>query len=158
VVDSLKKILIFLLAVFYLFLSTGVTLLETHCLCSNSTNVSLFVESDTCHDVVSNHSCCSNEKEDASSEPAEHFKHSCGCDSPIVTYLKLTDHFSEDSKFEYTFVKQLCFDQSYEELSFIPIVLSEKTPTYQNYSSPENHFFGRFLINFINQRKIATLV
>lgn len=156
--DSIKKILIFLLAVFYLFLSTGVTLLETHCLCSNSTNVSLFVESDTFYDAVAVHSCCSNEEETASSEPVEHFMHSCGCGLPIVTYLKLTDHFSEDSTFEYTLVKQLCFDESYDLLSFSPPVLSEKTLTYQNYSSPENHFFGRYLLNFINQRKIGTLV
>jgi hypothetical protein len=157
-VESIKKILFFLLAVYYLFLSTGVTLLETHCLCSNSTNVSLFVESDSCHDIVSSHSCCSNEKESAVSEPIDQFKHSCGCDSPIVTYLKLTDHFGEDSNFEYTFVKQLYFDQSFELLSFSPKVLSEKTNTYQNYLSPENHLSGRELINFIHQRKIAPLV
>jgi len=157
-VESIKKILFFLLAVYYLFLSTGVTLLETHCLCSNSTNVSLFVESDTCNDAVSSHSCCSNEEESSVSEPIDQFQHSCGCDSPIVTYLKLTDHFGEDSSFEYTFVKQLCFDQSFDLLTLSHIVLSKEIRSYQNYSSPGNHLYGRDLLNFINQRKIAPLV
>lgn len=156
--DSVKKILFFLFAVYYLFLSTGIILLETHCRCSNSTNVSLFVESKNCHEVVSSHSCCSDEGKVFDKEPVNRIRHSCGCDSPIVTLLKLTDHFAEDSKLEYTFVTTLSIDQSFELLAFIPEVLSAKPDAYPYYSPPENSFFGRNLLNFISQRKIALLV
>ena len=148
-----KRILTFIFTVFYLFLSTGVTLLETHCVCSDSTSISLYTTSESCNEIISDHTCC-----DGENTCTEYFvgneTHSCGCNEPIVTYLKLTNHFGEDSVLEYPIVQKLCVVYSPETVSF-RVIISPESSVYPDYLPPENPLFGRFLITFLSQRKIA---
>lgn len=155
--DSIKKISLFLLTVFYLFLSTGVTLLKTHCLCSGSIRISLYTEAESCNDAVSDHTCCGEENlSESSNDSSEH--HSCGCEAPVVTYLKLTNHFGEDSELEYPLAKQLILMYFPEVESLQTVAFSPEPTVYPENSPPENPLFGRNLINFLHQRKIALFV
>lgn len=151
---SWNKILLFVTAIVYLFLSTGVTLLQTHCLCSDSTRISLYAASESCDTENSDHGCCEEEKNHQES-PVNQKHPFCGCDEPIVTYLKLTNHLDKGSNFEYPIGKQLSLVQC-SESKLLQIINSTSLPiVYPEYSPPENPLYGRFLISFLHQRKIA---
>ena len=152
--ESLKKILLFFIAGLYLFLSTGVILLQTHCLCSDSTRISLYADSESCEEMVSDHGCC--ECENSCNDPNTSPKHdSCGCDKPIVTYLKLTNHLADGSNLEYSINKPLFLVHYKEASSLKPVVFSLGSTGYPDYSPPENTHYGRYLITLLHQRKIA---
>lgn len=152
--NPFRKILVFVIAVVYLFLSTGITLLKTHCLCSGSTRISLYVDSESCEEIVSDHGCCEQEKHCDDSAAGEQ-NHSCGCDEPIVTYLKLTSHLADGSNLEYPNNKPL-FLVHYKEASILkPVVFSIGSTGYPEYSPPENTPYGRYLITLLHQLKIA---
>lgn len=155
--DSIKKISLLLLTVFYLFLSTGVTLLKTHCVCSDSTRISLYTEAESCNEALREHTCCADVVTCESCDPS-HEHHTCGCDSPIVTYLKLTDHFGEDSELQYPLAKQLVLICFPEVESLQTVAFSPEPTVYPENSPPENPLYGRNLINFLHQRKIALFV
>lgn len=153
-VKTFRKILVIGFSVVYFFLSTGFMLFQTHCECLGRTSVSLFVASDSCNEVNPEHDCCSLDSKCEHCQ-SDKIHHSCGCDSPVVSYLKLSDHFGEDSDFEYPLAKII----SLLNISVIETVvelLPEKSPVhFTSYSPPENQRAGRLLINFLNQRKIA---
>lgn len=152
--ESLKKILVFLIAGFYLFLSTGVTLLQTHCLCSDSTSISLYAASESCTERISDHDSCEENSNCADSSTASGHD-DCGCDAPVVTYLKLTNHLGDGSNLEYPLEKHLSLIPC-SEIEFLRINVLPSLPiVYPDYSPPENPLYGRYLISFLNQRKIA---
>jgi len=153
-VDKLKKILLFLSAVVYLFLSTGVTLLKTHCLCSDSTSISFYSNSESCHESISDHSCCEEDipLENPGTGPIDH---DCGCDEPMVTYLKLTHHLGDGSYLQYPGANKISLIHCSTSLLIEVINTSSKTDLYPDYLPPENSLYGRSLITFLNQRKIA---
>lgn len=153
--NSLRQILFILLAVVYLFLSTGVVLFKTHCVCTGNNSVSLFAASESCNDIISDHNCCGDEKTTCENCQKDHQPHSCGCDEPIVTFLKLTDHFNEGSDLEYPFSKQLTLICFFDTESIQVVDTSISIEVFPYYSPPQKVLFGRFLINFLNQRKIA---
>ena len=155
-VESLKKILLFLIAVIYLFLSTGVTMLQTHCLCSDSTSISFYSASGSCNESVSDHSCCEDEIYHNSIYTG-HKVHDCGCDKPIVTYLKLTNHLDDNSELQYTAGKTLSLSQCMVTTLHKVINTAPDPIKYPDYSPPENSLYGRSLIAFLNQRKIALI-
>ena len=152
--NPIKKILLFVIAVVYLFLSTGVTLLQTHCLCSDSTRISLYAASESCNEIISDDGYCDEENK-CQDIPTGHKDHSCGCDEPIVTYLKLTNHPDEGSNLEYSIGQQLTLVHFREALTLQLSVFSTGSTIYPDYYPPEDPLFGRFLIAFLNQRKIA---
>lgn len=155
-VDKLKSILVFLIAVIYLLLSTGVALLETHCLCSDSKIISLNSTSDPCDESISDHNCCG--EEDQHKDVCQPEKsHDCGCEEPVVTYLKLTNHLGESSHLQYPNAKNLGLVNKVETTLLKLIDLSSETAAFPDYLPPENALFGRYLITFLNQRKIALL-
>ena len=143
-------------SVLYFFLSTGVMLFQTNCECLGQTNVSLFVASEMCDETISEHNCCSSESENKHGQP-DKTDHSCGCDSPIISYLKLTNHLDKDSNFEYPMARiigllNIAVSETVEQL------LPEKSVVhFTYYAPPENKKVGRDLINFIHQSKIAPL-
>jgi len=153
-VKTFRKILVIGFGVVYFILSTGFMLFQTHCECLGQTNISLFVAADTCDEVKAEHDCCSVESKCEHCQ-SENKLHSCGCDSPVVSYLKLAKHLGEDSNFEYLHAKMfsllnISIIETFEEL------LPEKSLVHRTYySPPENKKAGRILINFLNQRKIA---
>lgn len=148
--------MVLIVTVLYFFLSTGVNLFRTHCECSGSTSISLFADSESNCDVTSEDSCCSDKKSCEAGEPGSEYKF-CECDSPLVTYLKLTDHFGEDSNLEYPFAKQLFLVHFSEAEPIRDFILSETPKIYSFYTPPQHTLYGRFLLNYINQRKIALL-
>lgn len=151
-----RQILVLLLAVFYLFLSTGVMLFQTHCECSDSTSISLYAEPEVCvDDVAADASCCSHPESSKKNDDSP--CNSCGCDTLTATYLKLTDHSGADSGLEYPFAKQLFLVYFSEAIPSRIIDTSNSPEVFPDYSPPQNYPSGRFLINFISQRKIALL-
>ena len=156
-VNYFRQILVFLLAVFYLFLSTGVVLFQTHCACSDSTSISMYTEPEVCIDnVVAVGSCCSQTESGDNTDDIQTCK-SCNCDTPTITYLKLTDHSGADSGLEYPFAQQL-FLVNFPEAVLCQIIDTSNSPkVFPDYSPPQNYPHGRFLLNFINQRKIDLL-
>lgn len=155
-VDKLKRILVFLIAVIYLFLSTGVALLETHCLCSDSKSISLNSASEPCYESISGHSCCGDENQHINVNSAQK-NHDCGCEKPVVTYLKLTSHLVDGSYGPYSNGKSLSLVCKVETALLKMMETSSETIAYPEYLPPENTLYGRNLITFLNQRKIALL-
>jgi hypothetical protein len=153
-VKTINKILVLVFSVLYLFLSTGVMLFQTHCECLGSASVSLFVAADSCDDAISEDDCCSTRSNCINSQTEEKL-HSCGCESPVVSYLKLSEHFDEGSNFEYPLAKIINM-LNVAVIETVEQILPEKSPiNFTHYSRPENKKAGRNLINFLNQRKIA---
>ena len=156
-VDNLKRILVFLIAVIYLFLSTGVALLETHCVCSDSKSISLNSPSEPCYESIADHNCCGEEDQHLNLYSPEE-NHNCGCEEPVVTYLKLTNHLGDSSHLQHQNGKSLSLMIKAETALLKMMDLSSETVTFPDYLPPENTFYGRYLITFLNQRKIALLV
>ena len=152
--ESLKKILLIFIAGLYLFLSTGVTLLQTHCLCSDSTRISIYADSDSCMETVTGQDCCEHESP-MNDNQADHKHPFCGCDEPIVTYLKLANHLGDGSALEYPTGKLMCLDHFPQEKLLQKIIFLPEPIKYSDYSPPENPRYGRDLITFLSQRKIA---
>jgi hypothetical protein len=150
----MKKILLFFIAGLYLFLSTGVTLLQTHCLCSDSTRISLYADSESCMEAVAGQDCCEQDSQ-CSDNQTDHEHPFCGCEEPIVTYLKLSNHLGDGSALEYPTGKLICLDHLPKEKLLQKIVFLPEPIKYSEYSPPENERYGRVLITFLSQRKIA---
>lgn len=141
----------------YLFLSTGVMLFQTHCECLGSTSVSLFVAADSCIDVITDDDCCSTESNCNDSQLGT-INHSCGCESPVLSYLKLAEHFDEGSSIEYPLAKIIGL-LNVAVIETVEEILPEKSLFhFTYYTPPNNKKVGRDLINFIHQSKIAPLV
>lgn len=141
----------------YLFLSTGVMLFQTHCECLGSTSVSLFVAADSCIDAVTEDDCCSIESNCNDSQLGT-INHSCGCESPVLSYLKLAEHFDEGSSIEYPLAKIIGL-LNVAVIETVEEILPEKSLVhFTYYTPPNNKKVGRDLINFIHQSKIAPLV
>lgn len=146
---SFRKIVLTVFAVFYLFLTTGITLFKTQCSCTGNSSVSLFAAEKVCDMPEESDSCCGG----GESSTASH--DDCGCNTPTVNYLKLTDHFGEASGLKYPMPKLLLVIHPVETETF-KLFVPESGPIFlPDYSPPENNFFGRYLVNFLNQRKIA---
>lgn len=152
--ESLKKILVFFIAGLYLFLSTGVTLLQTHCLCSDSTRISLYADPESCLETSPGQDCCEHGSQ-CDDNQADHKHPFCGCEKPIVTYLKLTNPLNDGSALEYPIGKLICLDQFPHEKFLQKVILLPEPIKYSDYSPPENPRYGRYLISFLSQRKIA---
>ncbi|MBC8004945.1 MAG: hypothetical protein H7X84_05690 [Verrucomicrobia bacterium] len=155
-VDKLKSILVFVIAVIYLFLSTGVALLETHCLCSDSKSITLNSASEPCYESIFDHNCCGEEDQLKDVYQPEN-SHDCGCEEPQVTYLKLTSHLGDSSTLQQSNGKYLNFVSRIETALLKRMDSSTETVAYPDYLTPEDPLYGRFLITFLNQRKIALL-
>jgi len=155
-VKTINKILVLVFSVLYLFLSTGVMLFQTHCECLGSTSVSLFVAADSCSDAITENDCCSTES-NCNDSQLEQINHSCGCESPVVSYLKLTEHFDEGSNFEYPLAKIISL-LNVAVIETVEEILPERSVAhFTYYTPPNNKKVGRDLIHFIHQSKTAPL-
>ena len=79
----------------------------------------------------------------------------CHCHEPLLTFIKLGDYFDDHTSVvmdQNTFVYISYFEVKDELLTSIS---GEKRLENPHYSPPENHYSGRFLVNFLSQRKIA---
>lgn len=122
-------------------------------MCIDKTNISFNAISAVENNSLSDQHCCEehlpspeNNKE---TNPSD-----CGCDIATVTYLKLVNHPGSETKLEYPVGKTLCI--AYVPASIILLLenAAAEVKTLPPYSPPEKPY-GRILISFLNQRKIA---
>lgn len=128
-------------------------MVKTNCLCSDSTKLSLYDISDAKDNILADQNCC---EKDLPSEDNSRENHSadCGCDSPTVTYIKLNSHHGSDTNLEYPSGKIIGLVEKAEVIILTLEHPSVTEETYPYYLPPEKPY-GRILISFLNQRKIA---
>lgn len=153
-VRTLRKIVVIGLSVLFLFLSTGVMLYQTHCECLGSSKVSLFAAHELSNHTTAEDNCCSTE-----SKPANYhldiIQQACGCDLPVLIYLKLSGHLGEDSTLEYSLAKIINL-QNVAVTETVEQLLPEKSFLhFTYYTPPDTKKVGRTLVNFLKQYKIA---
>jgi len=153
-VRTFRKIVGILLSVLFFFLSTGVTLYQTHCECLGISKVSLFAAYELSEHATTEADCCYTEPILASNQ-TDQIQQSCGCDLPVLIYLKLSSHLGEDSNREYSLAKLIIL-QNAAVIETVEQLLPEKQfARYTNYTPPDTKKVGRTLVNFLNQYKIA---
>jgi len=152
-VESIKKIGYILIALVYLFLSTGIALVKSNCLCSDNTIISFYDISDSEGEIHSGENCCEETHPKDEKKKGSEYS-SCGCATPTVTYLKLSNHPGSETKLEYPVGKILFIVYSSAEILLNIENLSSDIEQYPIYSPPEKPY-GRILISLLNQRKIA---
>lgn len=151
--ESFKKIGYLLIALVYLFLSTGVALVKTNCVCADLTNVSIYDLSDAQDEIFADQHCC-EETLPAGDNEKHNELNDCGCDIPVVTYFKLTHHAGSDTKLEYPTGKTICLVYTSDAIILDLENVSTEKEIVPYYPPPKKPY-GRILISFINQRKIA---
>jgi hypothetical protein len=151
-VKTFRKILFIGFSFIYLFLSTGVILFQTHCNCSGQTNVSMYASQSPCEPESSDNGCC--EEQTSCCSIPEKQESSCGCNVPEITFLKLTDHFAKDVNPTLSATNFICLLAGFANETFEEPNL-QKSTDHVWHSPPDTKISGRFLINFIHQRKIA---
>jgi len=152
-VESIKKIGYILIALVYLFLSTGIALVKSNCLCSDNTIISFYDISDSEAEILSGENFCEETHPNDEKKNVSDYS-SCGCATPTVTYLKLSNHPGSETKLEYPVGKILFIVYSSAEILLNIENLSSDIQKYPIYSPPEKPY-GRILISLLNQRKIA---
>lgn len=151
---TLRKIVVVGLSVLFLFLSTGVMLYQTHCECLGSSKVSLFAASQLSDYTTTEDDCCSTESKPANFQ-LDIIQQACGCDLPVLIYLKLSRHLGEDSTLEYSLAK-ITGLQNVAVVETVEQLLPEKSFVhFTYYTPPDTKKVGRTLVNFLKQYKIA---
>ena len=146
--ESIKKIGYILIALVYLFLSTGIVLVKTNCLCSDITNISINKISDTEDEIHAHQNCCTSENIKDHEHPL------CGCDIPEIAFLNLTHQPGSNIKLEYPVWKTFSIVNIFHEISHPIKNDSAEIEIIPAYPPPEKPS-GRILISLLNQRKIA---
>ena len=151
---TFRKIVVIGLSVLFLFLSTGVMLYQTHCECLGSSKVSLFAAHELSDHTTAEDNCCSTESKPANYQ-LDAIQQACGCDLPVLIYLKLSRHLGEDSTLEYSLAKIINL-QNIAVIETVEQLLPEKLFVhFTNYAPPHTKKVGRTLVNFLKQYKIA---
>jgi len=129
-------------------------LYQTHCECFGISEVSLFASSKLSDQINTENSCCSTESKNANHKQ-NIIQESCGCDLPVLIYLKLSSHLNEDSILEYPLAKIISL-QNVDVIETVEQLLPGKLFIhFTNYAPPDTKKVGRTLVNFLNQYKIA---
>lgn len=129
-------------------------LYQTHCECLGSSKVSLFAAHDLSDHATTEYDCCSTESKSANYQP-DILKQSCGCDLPVLIYLKLSSHLAGNSILEYTLAKIISL-QNVAVIETVEQLLPEQLFVhFTYYAPPDTKKVGRTLVNFLNQYKIA---
>lgn len=131
-------------------------LYQTHCECLEISKVSLFAASKQNDQTNAEDCCCSMESKSANFR--QHLiQQSCGCDAPVLVYLKLASHLGEDSILEYPLAKIISL-QNVAVIETVDQLLPEKLFVhFTYYAPPDNRKVGRTLVNFLKQYKIALI-
>lgn len=95
-----KQIAVFVLAVVFLFTSTGLVIYQIDCVCKGEQEISMYVSPETCADEFHNHhthdfQSIENENESPDCHDCSDHMDECGCASPEVKYLRLVNQFTE---------------------------------------------------------------
>jgi len=139
--------------------STGILVYKTHCSCTGTEQVGIYLKPETCETEIHTHNNHDEfGKENESTENCCHEcspqNHDCGCASPEVRLFKLTNHLTQD---------EISFDRA-PNLKVTDIILTaifcfsestDNTETDSSYTYPPPNLKSSkdFLIR-INQLKI----
>lgn len=96
-----KYIPVYFFMMIFLLSSTGVVVFHTHCNCTGTDQVSLYVSPETCEDNFHRHHTHNAEGNEIPTgkhechECSNHL-HNCGCDSPQVKFFKLKNQLIDE--------------------------------------------------------------
>jgi hypothetical protein len=89
------------LAMIFIISTSGILIYKTHCLCTGSEQVGIYVKPDTCDEDFHVHH--THDAEGHENETCENLCHECsptcndcGCDSPEIRFFKLTNDATQD--------------------------------------------------------------
>ena len=149
--------------------TTGIVIFKSHCLCSNSQNVSLYVKPETCEDDFhkkhateeSNSGCCDvhhhhhETAEHQCSDCSDHMD-GCGCAYINVNVVKLKDQFNEEIRFSISTPVVLTIFEN--DLSYLLNSFSDSEEQEEHYIDPPPKIASSldFLIQ-IHQLKIPSI-
>lgn len=98
---AFKIILAIIVGSIFLFTSSGLLIFKTHCSCTNSERVSFYVTPETCatdfhqnHTDLFTHAVDNGETHEC--EACKSHNHDCGCDSPVVKFIKLKNQIIDE--------------------------------------------------------------
>lgn len=99
---TVNKILSVLLATIFIVSSTGILIYKTHCLCTGTEQVGIYVMPETCEEDFHfhhTHDARGNEKQTTENccHECSPINHDCGCDSPEIRFFKLTNDITKDN-------------------------------------------------------------
>lgn len=152
-----KNIIVLAFAIVYLLVSTGMNIVHTLCDCSETICCSEPAEEENVVVQVNAGSCCCSESGNETTSNSSGEKQTCDCSNPVITFVKLGDQHGEQITHvagQNIFVFALYY-LDIEKIS--PDDSGEESISLSNYSPPENTYSGRFLINYLNQRKIPAI-
>jgi len=156
-----------LFSIIFLLSSTGVIIFKTHCLCSDTHNVSLYIAPETCESTFHNNhkhhndcatSCSSannehNDYEYHNCEDCTKHIHDCGCAEPEAKYFKLKNQFDEEVR--YTLSGPVVLAVFEKDLAFLDLEVFDSEEQETNHLEPPPKISSslEFLIH-IQQLKI----
>ena len=81
--------------------STGIFIYKTHCLCTGTKQVGIYLKPESCEEdfhVHHNHDATGTEKptDENNCHDCSHQNQNCGCTSPEVRFFKLSNNFTKD--------------------------------------------------------------
>ncbi|MEL7587945.1 MAG: hypothetical protein AAGU19_14650 [Prolixibacteraceae bacterium] len=119
-----------------------------------SSKVSLFAAPEMSDHTTTEADCCSTVSKPANYQ-LDTIQQACGCDLPVLIYLKLSGHLGEDSTPEYSLAK-ITNLQNVAVIETVEQLLPEKSfAHFTYYAPPDTKKVGRTLVNFLKQYKIA---
>jgi hypothetical protein len=126
-VKKLNQILSVFLAMIFIVSSTGILIYKTHCLCTGTEQVGIYVMPETCEDdfhIHHTHDAIGNENQTTENccHECSPINHDCGCDSPEIRFFKLTNDITQDNTASFervpnltikdvVFVAAICFTE-----------------------------------------------
>jgi len=156
-VNSLKNILVFVFTLFYLIISTGLTLVKMNCACSGQKSLSVHTYHISPESNSDCDSCCQPEVTSTCCNTTDSDSDSCGCTVPEINFIRLSNVIGGEIAVlkPVLTIQTLLFFQPDHRIDFT--YPAEIETIRIKYFPPENQLSGRYLINFISQRKIAPL-
>lgn len=157
-----NQILSVLLGLIFIISSTGILVYETHCSCTGTQQVGIYVKPETCEnevhlhhthdisgiDISTTENCC---------HECSPKKHDCGCETPEVHFFKLTNDYTQDEiDFERTPNLKIS-DTIYAELTELEEPVDRSEPVNMDSGQPPKIKSSKNFLIQINQLKIPVI-
>jgi len=156
-VNSLKHTLVILFALFYLIISTGLTLVQMNCACSGQKSLYVHTYHISPESEPGCDSCCAPEVPSTCCNTTDSDSDSCGCTVPEINFIRLSNVIGGEIAVLRPVLSIQTLLVLQPECRFDFTYPAEVETVKIKYYPPENQLSGRCLINFISQRKIAPL-
>ncbi len=156
---TVNQILSVVMAMIFIVSSTGIFIYKTHCSCTGTEQVGIYLKPESCDEnfhVHHTHDALGTEKLASENDCHEcsHHNHDCGCASPEVSFFKLSNDFTQD---EVSFERAPSVKVTDIILTAIqyftePSLIAETLKIY--FELPPKIKSAKFLLIKINQLKI----